>query len=132
MIHGNGTRVWSNGDRYDGSQEENLRKGNGTFKWVEGSLYVGVWSKDPNEQSGTYYYQFGSLGWESDYDLAKVFSEYLSDYKIFSCEKISLFPSQKIIPWSGNEGEFLQKQPIYRRANESSVRPRNTSVVKVS
>ncbi|PON98771.1 Phosphatidylinositol-4-phosphate 5-kinase [Trema orientale] len=128
LIHGNGTMVWNNGDRYDGSWEENLPKGNGTFKWADGSFYVGVWSKEPEEQSGTYYYQSGSSGGESDFDPRDVFLEYLSDCKVCSCEKIPLFPSQKMIHWSTNEGEFLQKQPIYRRANESSVRPRRTSV----
>lgn len=128
MIHGNGTMVWASGDRYDGSWEENLPKGNGTFKWADGSFYVGVWSKDPDEQSGTYYYQSGSSGGDSDFDPREVFLEYLSDFEISSCEKISLFPSQKMIPWSANEGEFLQKQPIYKKANESSVRPRRTSV----
>ncbi|KAM6582949.1 hypothetical protein CsatB_009951 [Cannabis sativa] len=127
LIDGCGTMVWSNGDRYDGSWEENLPKGNGTFKWADGNFYVGTWSKDPKEQNGTYYYQSGSSG-ESDFDPNEVYMEYLNDFKISSCEKIPVFPSQKVIPWSANESDFLQKQPIFRRGNDSSGKPRRTSV----
>ncbi|XP_057977139.1 phosphatidylinositol 4-phosphate 5-kinase 6-like [Malania oleifera] len=129
VIKGNGTMIWANGNRYDGFWEDGLPKGNGTFRWADGSFYVGVWSKDPKEQSGTYY-PSGSPGGNFDWDPQEVFSVDLNDCKICPGEKVSIMPSQKMLNWPGTEGEFLQKQTIWRpsKVNDSSNRPRRRSV----
>ncbi|KAK9282784.1 hypothetical protein L1049_011005 [Liquidambar formosana] len=120
MINGNGTMIWANGNRYDGFWEDGLPKGNGTFRWVDGSFYVGVWSKEPKEQSGTYYPPSGSPAGNFDWDPQEVFLVDLNDCQICPGEKVSILPSQKMLNWPGIEGEFLQKQPIWK--------PRRTSV----
>ncbi|KAJ7982347.1 Phosphatidylinositol-4-phosphate 5-kinase family protein [Quillaja saponaria] len=125
-MNGNGTMIWSNGNRYDGYWEDGLPKGNGTFRWADGSFYVGVWSKDPKEQNGTYY-PSGSPRDNLDWDPQEVFSVDLNDCKICPCEKVSIFPSQKMQNWSAG-GESLHKQSIYRKGNDGSVRPKRMSV----
>ncbi|XP_048441961.1 phosphatidylinositol 4-phosphate 5-kinase 6-like [Pyrus x bretschneideri] len=125
-IHGNGTMIWSNGNRYDGSWEEGLPKGNGTFRWADGSFYVGVWSKESKEQNGTYY-PAGSSGGHVDWDPQEMFAVDLNDCKVCPQETISIYPSQKTLSWPGIEGEFLNKQHIYKNGNEGNVRPRKSS-----
>ncbi|KAM2595326.1 hypothetical protein FF1_039924 [Malus domestica] len=125
-IHGNGTMIWSNGNRYDGSWEEGLPKGNGTFRWADGSFYVGVWSKESKEQNGTYY-PAGSSGGHVDWDPQEMFAVDLNDCKVCPQETISMYPSQKTLSWPGIEGEFLNKQHIYKNGNEGNVRPRRSS-----
>ncbi|KAM2263813.1 hypothetical protein ACFXTI_040058 [Malus domestica] len=125
-IHGNGTMIWSNGNRYDGSWEEGLPKGNGTFRWADGSFYVGVWSKESKEQNGTYY-PAGSSGGHVDWDPQEMFAVDLNDCKVCPQETISTYPSQKTLSWPGIEGEFLNKQHIYKNGNEGNVRPRRSS-----
>ncbi|KAF1884830.1 hypothetical protein Lal_00028717 [Lupinus albus] len=97
VFYGNGTMMWSNGNRYDGCWEEGLPKGNGTFRWNDGSFYVGVWSKDPKEQNGTYYPSSGSFGGHLEWDPQELFSVDLNDCKVCPCEKVSIFPSQRIL-----------------------------------
>jgi len=99
LMNGNGTMIWSNGNRYDGFWQDGLPKGNGSFRWSDGNFYVGFWSKDPNEQNGTYY-PSGSASGNLDWDPREVFLD-LNDCKISTCEKMSIFPSQKMLNWSG-------------------------------
>ncbi|KAL9407177.1 hypothetical protein Peur_004149 [Populus x canadensis] len=99
LMNGNGTMIWSNGNRYDGFWQDGLPKGNGSFRWSDGNFYVGFWSKDPNEQNGTYY-PSGSASGNLDWDPQEVFLD-LNDCKISTCEKMSIFPSQKMLNWSG-------------------------------
>ncbi|XP_020533854.1 phosphatidylinositol 4-phosphate 5-kinase 6 isoform X2 [Jatropha curcas] len=100
IMNGNGTMIWNNGNRYDGFWEDGLPKGNGTFRWADGSFYVGVWSKDPKEQSGTYY-PSGSHSGNLDWDPQEVFLEDLRDCQISACEKVVIFPSQKMLNMPG-------------------------------
>ncbi|CAK9156672.1 unnamed protein product [Ilex paraguariensis] len=126
-MNGNGTLIWGNGNRYDGCWEDGLPKGNGTYRWPDGSFYVGVWSKDPREQSGTYYPSSSQMG-HFDWDPQEVFLIDLSDCKVCPGEKISIFPSQKMVNWTNIEGEMLQKQPIWKNSKGSGARPRRMSV----
>lgn len=129
MISGNGTMIWANGNRYDGVWEDGLPKGNGTFRWADGSFYVGMWSKDPKEQTGTYY-PSGSPTGHMEWDPQELFSVELNDCKINPGENVSILPLQKMLNWPGLDGEFLQKQPIWKpnKGNDGSVRPRRMSV----
>ncbi|KAL3609239.1 hypothetical protein D5086_000259 [Populus alba] len=99
LMNGNGTMIWSNGNRYDGFWQDGLPKGNGSFRWSDESFYVGFWSKDPSEQNGTYY-PSGSASGNLDWDPQEVFLD-LNDCKISTCEKMSVFPSQKMLNWPG-------------------------------
>ncbi|OIV99060.1 hypothetical protein TanjilG_32319 [Lupinus angustifolius] len=105
LFHGNGTMIWSNGNRYDGCWEEGLPKGNGTFRWGNGSFYVGVWSNDPKEQNGTYYPSSGSFGDHLEWDFRELFSVDLNNCKVCPCEKVSIFPSHKILNMLGLEND---------------------------
>lgn len=119
-INGNGTMIWSNGKRYDGYWEDGFPKGNGTFRWSDGSFYVGIWSKNPKEHSGTYY-PSGSTDNNLDWDPQEVFDVDLNDCKIYPCEKISIYPSDKVVNQAGSEGEFLQRDSIDSHSLESDV-----------
>ncbi|KAH3732255.1 2-isopropylmalate synthase [Pelomyxa schiedti] len=45
-FHGEGVRVWSNGDRYQGNWENDKEHGNGTKRWArDGSSFTGVWER---------------------------------------------------------------------------------------
>ncbi|KAG6677124.1 hypothetical protein I3842_14G009900 [Carya illinoinensis] len=123
LMNGNGTMVWSNGNRYDGFWEDGLPEGNGTFRWADGGLYLGVWSKNGKDQNGTYY-PSGNSDVNLDWDPQVVFAVALNDCKICAEEKVLIFPSQKMLNWPGVEGEFFQKQPIQRKGNDGSVRPK--------
>ncbi|KAF7836216.1 phosphatidylinositol 4-phosphate 5-kinase 6-like [Senna tora] len=107
MFNGNGTMVWSTGNRFDGCWEDGLPKGNGTFRWENGDVYIGVWSNDPSEQNGTYY-PAGSCGGTLEWDPQEVYSMDLKGCKISPCEKILIYPSQKVIYKPGLEGEVLK------------------------
>ncbi|ESW05746.1 hypothetical protein PHAVU_011G206300 [Phaseolus vulgaris] len=96
LFYGNGTMMWSNGNRYDGCWEEGLPRGNGTFRWGDGSFYVGVWSRDPKEQSGTYY-PSGSCVGHLEWDPQELFSVDLAECSVCACEKVAIYPSQKIL-----------------------------------
>lgn len=123
-LYGNGTMIWSNGNRYDGCWEENFPQGNGTFRWADGSFYVGIWSMDPKEQTGTYY-PSGSPESSQEWDPQELFTGELSECRVCPCEQIPIFPSQKVL--SGSDGEFLQKQAIYRKGRDVNVRHRRKS-----
>ncbi|CAL0328810.1 unnamed protein product [Lupinus luteus] len=105
LFHGNGTMMWSNGNRFDGCWEQGLPKGNGTFRWGNGSFYVGVWSNDPKEQNGTYYPSSGSFGDHLEWDFQELFSVDLNNCKVCPCEKVSIFPSQKMLNMLGLEND---------------------------
>nr|GMD38244.1 phosphatidylinositol 4-phosphate 5-kinase 6-like [Ipomoea batatas] len=109
-MYGNGTILWSNGSRFDGYWEDGEPKGNGTFRWEDGSFYVGIWSRDPREQSGTYYPS--SLETSIfDWDPQEMYFLHLVECKVDPGEKITVFPSQKMMNWPC-EGKFLQKHLI--------------------
>lgn len=126
-INGNGTMIWNNGNRYDGCWEDGLPKGNGTFRWADGSCYVGVWSKDPTEQTGTFYPSDSSEA-EMSSDPQEIFAEYLNDFVLCSGERILIYPSQKMISWSGLDLDSPQKQTISKKGNDGNRRLRRTSV----
>ncbi|KAJ4833707.1 Phosphatidylinositol 4-phosphate 5-kinase 6 [Turnera subulata] len=121
LMHGNGTMIWSNGNRYDGSWEEGFPKGNGTFRWADGSFYVGVWNKDQNQMNGTYYPASGSTSGNLDWDPKEVFSNELSDCVISPCEKVSIFPSQKMLNFPGLDQSGGGKGGSDGRLRRSSV-----------
>ncbi|KAI3448789.1 hypothetical protein Pfo_005454 [Paulownia fortunei] len=125
-MHGTGTMIWANGNQYDGSWQGGVPRGNGTFRWVDGSFYVGVWSEDPREQSGTYYPSSSQIG-SFDWDPQEVYLVNLSDCRIRSGEKISVFPSQKTVNWPC-EGESLQKHSGCKNYKENDTRLRRASV----
>ncbi|KAG6630388.1 phosphatidylinositol 4-phosphate 5-kinase 6-like [Carya illinoinensis] len=127
LMNGNGTMIWSNGNRFDGFWEDGLPKGNGTFRWSDGSFYAGLWSKDGKNQNGTYYPSGNSDG-DLDWDPQEVFEVDLNDCKICPGEKVLIFPSQKMLNWPGIEVEFLQKQPIYKKGYDGSVKPKRMSM----
>lgn len=125
-MNGTGTMIWANGNQYDGCWRDGLPRGNGTFRWTDGSFYVGVWSEDPRERSGTYYpssSQMGSLDW----DPQEVYLVNLSDCGICPGEKISVFPSQKIVNWPC-AGKSLQKNSGFKNYKENDARLRRASV----
>ncbi|KAH3732253.1 hypothetical protein Pelo_16913 [Pelomyxa schiedti] len=45
-FHGEGVRLWSNGDRYQGSWDDGKEHGKGTKRWAgDGSSFTGVWER---------------------------------------------------------------------------------------
>lgn len=74
-MHGNGTMILGNGNRYDGFWEEGLPNGNGTFTYANG--------EECDEKEAVL----------AEFDRCKV----------CLCEKIPVFPSQKFVNWSVKE-----------------------------
>lgn len=121
-MNGTGTMIWANGNQYDGNWQDGLPRGNGAFRWVDGSFYVGVWSEDTREQSGTYYPSSSQVG-SFDWDPQDVYVVNLSDCCISPCEKIPVFPSQKMVNWPCEE-----KHSGFKNYKESDARLRRASV----
>jgi len=58
-MHGQGTLVWANGDRYDGDFKLNIRDGQGTLTWVNGNKYSGQFRNNKFSGEGVYNYKNG-------------------------------------------------------------------------
>ncbi|XP_054814056.1 phosphatidylinositol 4-phosphate 5-kinase 6-like [Prosopis cineraria] len=120
MFHGNGEMVWSNGNSFEGCWEDGLPIGNGTFKWDNGDVYVGFWSSDPSERDVTYDPSGGS-DQNQEWDPQEMYSVHLKSCKMSPCEKLLIYPSQKMINISGAEGEVMQKQSVHGRLSNNSI-----------
>ncbi|XP_022945599.1 phosphatidylinositol 4-phosphate 5-kinase 6-like [Cucurbita moschata] len=128
-VHGNGTMVLNDGNRYDGCWEDGLPKGNGTFRWSDGSCYVGVWSKECDERSGTFYPCGSSKDEEMASDPQGMLVEYLNDCVVCNGERILIYPSQKMITWSGIDiGSSPQKLMVSRKGIDGNRRLKRLSV----
>jgi hypothetical protein len=72
--HGNGLKVWANGDRYEGAFVADRKQGQGAYRWGAGSewagqRYVGAYVADRREGLGTYEWPDGrklSGQWQAD------------------------------------------------------------------
>jgi len=58
--HGQGTYIWSNGDKYVGEYKDGEVDGQGTYTWSDGSKYVGEY-KDGKRWNGTMYDKEGNI-----------------------------------------------------------------------
>lgn len=52
VIHGFGTLIYENGDRYEGSFENGVKSGKGIYFFDDGSIYKGKFSKEYFEGHG--------------------------------------------------------------------------------
>ncbi len=57
--YGEGTFVFTNGDRYEGYNENFKKMKYGTYFYRSGERYVGEWKNDVREGQGVYYYSNG-------------------------------------------------------------------------
>ncbi len=57
--YGEGTFVFTNGDRYEGYNENYKKEKYGTYFYRSGERYVGEWKNDVREGQGIYYYSNG-------------------------------------------------------------------------
>ena len=58
-LNGQGTRIYSNGDKYVGQWKEGSRHGQGTFFFSNGSKYVGQWKDNGANGKGTFFFGTG-------------------------------------------------------------------------
>ena len=56
QFHGEGTYTWADGRTYTGSFVNSLLEGYGTFTWTDGSTYTGEWVNGQQHGSGTMYH----------------------------------------------------------------------------
>ena len=61
MIHGEGTMVYSNGEKYHGMWMKDRRNGLGTHHFRDTSRFEGEWVNDDMMGLGTFYYRNGSV-----------------------------------------------------------------------
>ena len=52
--HGQGTKTWANGNRYEGQWRDNNRNGHGTMIFTDGDRYVGQWRNNMPHGRGVY------------------------------------------------------------------------------
>ena len=53
-MHGLGTFVWPDQDKYEGEYKDGLRHGMGVFRWPDGREYRGAWSGDKRNGYGKF------------------------------------------------------------------------------
>ena len=67
--NGWGVGLYSNGSRYEGEWESNLRHGSGVFFWPDGEYYSGEFVQDQRQGEGKYYWPNGEMfagEWQDD------------------------------------------------------------------
>ena len=57
--HGQGTKVWADGNKYHGTWKKGKPNGRGTMTWANGEEYQGSWKKGKMDGMGTYTYANG-------------------------------------------------------------------------
>ena len=68
-LNGEGTYIYSNGDKYVGEYKEGKKNGQGTYYTADGGKYVGEFKNDASNGQGTFYYADGGkyVGeWKND------------------------------------------------------------------
>ncbi|XP_074306758.1 phosphatidylinositol 4-phosphate 5-kinase 4-like [Silene latifolia] len=104
VFSGPGTMVWANGARFEGNWKGSSPDGEGIYKFDDGNYYEGNWSLEPKEMSCMYNCNEMS-GVVPDWDPTDLYSDISSGCKVCSTEKITLFPSQKILAtWKSSKG----------------------------
>jgi len=67
---GNGTCLYPNGERYEGTWEYDERNGHGKHFYSNGQVFEGNWEMNKREGSGNLFFKNGSLKvsgiWEND------------------------------------------------------------------
>jgi len=58
--NGQGTFVWSDGDKYIGEWKNEKKTGQGTFVWSDGDKYIGEWKNGQRTGQGTYIWPNGN------------------------------------------------------------------------
>uniref|UniRef100_A0A7N2R2K4 Uncharacterized protein n=1 Tax=Quercus lobata TaxID=97700 RepID=A0A7N2R2K4_QUELO len=101
LKHGHGTKSFSNGDYYEGEWRRGLQDGH---QWKNGNHYIGQWTNGVMNGNGTMIWTNGN--------------------RLVLGEKVSIFPSQKMVNWPGLEGEPFQK----RKGYDGNFRPRRESM----
>ncbi|KAH3761286.1 morn domain repeat protein [Pelomyxa schiedti] len=67
-FHGNGVRLWSNGDRYEGNWDMGKENGKGAKFWArDGSSFVGVWEKGVPQK--------GTMAWPNGDKFTGIFTQ---------------------------------------------------------
>mmetsp|Transcript_1127 Transcript_1127/g.1136 ORF Transcript_1127/g.1136 Transcript_1127/m.1136 type:complete len:89 (-) Transcript_1127:31-297(-) len=51
-MHGFGTFLWSDGRKYEGDYENDIKHGHGVFTWPDGKVYDGEWKNGKQEGEG--------------------------------------------------------------------------------
>ena len=62
-VPGVATRIWPNGDKYNGNWKNGIRSGIGTFEWANGNKFIGEWQNDEREGYSIEIYSDGSMLW---------------------------------------------------------------------
>jgi hypothetical protein len=54
LFHGNGTIIFSNGEKYEGELKEGMRHGQGTVTLPNGDKYLGEWKDGELQETETF------------------------------------------------------------------------------
>lgn len=69
QMHGQGSALYHNGDKYEGAFVQGQRHGQGTYVWANGDKYVGEWVDNSREGQGTMTFHTGDRyegAWNND------------------------------------------------------------------
>ena len=73
MKCGKGSYLYSNGDKYVGDFEDDMRQGEGTYTWAEtGETYTGSFYKNNMHGYGTYTWQEGRASYTGYFENGKI------------------------------------------------------------
>ncbi|EXB62690.1 Phosphatidylinositol-4-phosphate 5-kinase 6 [Morus notabilis] len=109
--HGHGTQSYSNGDYYEGEWRRGLQDGHGRYQWKNGAHYVGQWRNGLMHGNGSMILANGNRhdgSWEEGLPSGEegereALSADFGHCKVCLCERIPVFPSQKLVNWSVGE-----------------------------
>lgn len=109
--HGHGTQSYFNGDYYEGEWRRGLQDGHGRYQWKSGAHYVGQWRNGLMHGNGTMILANGNRydgSWEEGLPSGEeaereALSADFGHFKVCLCERIPVFPSQKLVNWSVGE-----------------------------
>jgi hypothetical protein len=102
-MHGCGTLIWADGDRYDGAWEDARPKGQGTFRWADGGMYIGDWCLDEDgaamHAQGVYYPANGGPPVPASQEPCDAFTALLRELDVCEGKAASLMPWQKVLTY---------------------------------
>jgi hypothetical protein len=132
MKHGQGTKVWPNGDRYEGAFADDRREGVGTYTWGRGAWagdrYEGAYRADRRHGFGVYRWTSGDVyagPWENDIAIGPPTPMMQSNAKFLEEARAAVKEGQKVcraMPVGIAERDWIRGTVVAANAGRDGIR----------